>query len=504
MILLLLSPLFFVLLLPFFERLRGQIALKRFKRHLTARGFKLTVAEFRSPRAQGENGAPAFLQAAQRLPSGSTLVTNPPPRMALLSSGHAVVGFREEEWVEYEFTNRWSEMARELKQNEQPLQLIRAALAKPNFDNNVDLKAGPNVRFVHLSAAKPASLWLAVQAQLCLHEGRNKEALDNLIAESSIPRFLETDRILISELVRIAVAAIARTTVWESLQADGWSDTNLAQLAQIWQVTTFAPNIIQDLEGELIFGLGEYDLMRSSNSNAVNSIFGLQFLGLADSQLPWWERTMRLAPGGEKFVDFIKEQLYCRLWRFAWLDQDELHYLRFMEGLIDLAHQAQSEKSLAHMDGPLEALLIPAVRSSFYNDLRYPQVVSFGILANAFKKSMKAETERSIVLAAIGLKRYTLRSGKFPTDLQALVPEILASIPIDYMNGEPIKYRLESDGAFVLYSVGDDLKDDGGDASLPSKKSGSGNLWNRRDFVWPQPASVEETETFRREKRAGK
>src|SRR6266498_1298151 len=49
LILLLLTPLFFLLLLPFIERFRGHIALARYKRHLAARGFKLTAAEFRLP-----------------------------------------------------------------------------------------------------------------------------------------------------------------------------------------------------------------------------------------------------------------------------------------------------------------------------------------------------------------------------------------------------------------------------------------------------------------------
>jgi len=133
-------------------------------------------------------------------------------------------------------------MAEELKHNDAALQLIRTALAKPVFDNNVDLTAAPNVKFVHLSAAKPASIWLAVQTQLDLHKGRNKEALENVIAQSSLPKFLQEDHILISELVRIAMAAIARTTVWEALQADGWTDAHLAPLAQIWESTTFATN----------------------------------------------------------------------------------------------------------------------------------------------------------------------------------------------------------------------------------------------------------------------
>jgi hypothetical protein len=340
---------------------------------------------------------------------------------------------------------------------------------------------------------------------LRLHEGRNKEALENLIAECRIPRFPEEDHILISEIVRIAMAAIARTTVWEALQADGWTDADMAQLSQVWESAAFATNMIHDLEGELIFALSEYDAMRKANSNAVDVILGLQKLVPPnESERPWWEKAVKLLPAGEKCADFFKEQVYCRLWRFAWLDQDELHYLRFLEGLLDLAHRAESEKSLAAIEPALGGLLEPAIQMSFYNNLRYPQVGSFGSLAISLKKSMKAEAERSLVLTAIALKRYSMRFGKPPDSLQALVPQFLSAIPIDYMNGQPIKYRLEPDGTFLLYSVGEDYKDDGGDATLPSGKTSAHNIWNRKDVVWPQPALPDEVESFRKEKRAGK
>src|SRR5262249_19350098 len=148
----------------------------------------------------------------------------------------------------YRCTNRWSEIAADLEQNEATLQLIRAAVAKPVLHNDVDLTAGPNTVFNHLVPPKTASQWFAVQAQLSLHEGHNKEALENLIAECRLTRVLEQDHILISELVRIAIASIARTTAWEALQADVWTDADLALFSEVWESTTFATNMTHDLE----------------------------------------------------------------------------------------------------------------------------------------------------------------------------------------------------------------------------------------------------------------
>jgi hypothetical protein len=95
-----------------------------------------------------------------------------------------------------------------------------------------------------------------------------------------------------------------------------------------------------------------------------------------------------------------------------------------------------------------------------------------------------------MTLAAIALKRFELRNGKLPSSLEALVPEFLTAVPYDYMNAKPLRYRVESDGRHVIYSVGEDGKDDGGDPNPPpSQPSG---LWTGRDAVWPSPANERE------------
>jgi hypothetical protein len=92
-----------------------------------------------------------------------------------------------------------------------------------------------------------------------------------------------------------------------------------------------------------------------------------------------------------------------------------------------------------------------------------------------------------MTLAAIALKRYQLRHGKLPSSLEALVPEFLPALPYDYMSAKPLCYRHKTDGSYVLYSVGVDGKDDGGDPTpLPGTPPG---LWGGRDAVWPSPAT---------------
>ena len=97
------------------------------------------------------------------------------------------------------------------------------------------------------------------------------------------------------------------------------------------------------------------------------------------------------------------------------------------------------------------------------------------------------------MITAIALKCYELKHRQLPATLNELTPELLKSIPKDYMDGQPLRYRLNADGTFLLYSFGEDGKDDSGDPRSPDDPKSP--AWQHgRDWVWPQPATAEEIE----------
>ena len=104
-----------------------------------------------------------------------------------------------------------------------------------------------------------------------------------------------------------------------------------------------------------------------------------------------------------------------------------------------------------------------------------------------------------MTITAVALKRFQLRQGNLPQTLDSMVPGILSSVPVDYMEGKPLRYRLNPDGQFVLYSVGEDGQDDVGSTAMRPDKSSKRNLWDRKDFVWPAPATTEELEEYHKQ-----
>lgn len=64
-------------------------------------------------------------------------------------------------------------------------------------------------------------------------------------------------------------------------------------------------------------------------------------------------------------------------------------------------------------------------------------------------------------LAAMAVERYRLKHDRLPNTLAELVPTYLDAVPIDPFDGQPVRYR-QTDNGFVVYSIGSNLKDDGG------------------------------------------
>ncbi len=488
----------FVLLCLFllFERVRGKISLARYKRELIAQGVKLDPRDFVSRAPESDNGAPQVLEGIRRLKPGAVLPNYYPPAMRTIPSGRAVIGFRESEWVDEKITNHWEEVAAELKTNEQTLAEIRAALEKPVLDNRLDYSLGFRMPFTHLGPAKSLVSWFSAGSQLALHEGRNHEALEFLIADIRLPRLLKEDRLPVSELVRIAMAALARTATWEALQADGWTDADLARVQDAWTNEEFCVSMTRGLEGELMFGRTSFDRFRKSNADTARAFYGLQEWLPDDSDLPHWERAPRNTR--DRIAGFLKKQVYCRLWRFAWLDQDERHYLEQMHRLLEISRTAATKKSFAEIRPLVDQFATEAENKNLYDALRYHDPQFPITLSHFVNRAMRADTERSLTICAIALKRYAQRYGKPPASLSALVPEFVPSVPVDYMDGKPMKYHLNPDGSFTLYSVGQNGRDDGGDASqMPGMP---GFLWNKKDYIWPSPALPEEVAIWREER----
>lgn len=122
-------------------------------------------------------------------------------------------------------------------------------------------------------------------------------------------------------------------------------------------------------------------------------------------------------------------------------------------------------------------------------------------------RAFEFETHREMTVAAIALQRFRSWHGHWPAKLDDLVPELLPTLPRDWMDGQPLRYRRNANDTFTLYSVGEDLRDDGGDPSYLEVGGFDKSplpMWTARDAVWPCVATDENIAALKRVSKAKK
>lgn len=106
--------------------------------------------------------------------------------------------------------------------------------------------------------------------------------------------------------------------------------------------------------------------------------------------------------------------------------------------------------------GPMAAIILPTIVGVVETDVRNRAYL------------------RTVILA-LAAARYKADKGEYPDTADALVPDYLASVPVDPCGGDPIRYR-KRDRGFVAYSLGRNNTDDGGKETENQKGWKEGDL----------------------------
>ena len=102
---------------------------------------------------------------------------------------------------------------------------------------------------------------------------------------------------------------------------------------------------------------------------------------------------------------------------------------------------------------------------------------TFPAIKSVVESRCRMECDRAGLRLLIACQRYERRNGKLPLKLSDLVPEFIEAVPKDPFDGQPLRYSAERR---IVWSVGKNLKDDGG-----SKMDieGGGETDNRRKML---------------------
>ena len=458
--------------------------LAEYKKELIAKGEKLDLASVAPPRRTDvANGASEFLRALGNWKNPNDFM----PIMRIASPGAAVVGH----------TNLDALSRTNYEANKSIASNVRASLKADTLDFGLSYSTlSFSTLLPHLPQIKSAAILLSQTAMQALYTSDLEEAAQDLGAEADLMRLWDGEPILISSLVRVACIRVGVATTWEALQQESWTDSQLAELQAKWQRVDIISSLEYVMAGERVFGINSMAEARKA-TNAIQFDLAAAISGSSGPTFGEWVSHLMEDPKAALRDAYDRYPRFW-MWKSKWSFEEELFAIELATAAVEAARTMKSSRFCV----PALEKMSLQVSNDYWS---HPGASNHFMMINDpdgwFSRSMtkapQAEAARRLLITAIALKRYKLRHGKWPESLGELVPDILENVPLDFMDGKPLRYKPGPGGGYLLYSVGLDGKDDGGDPSPQPNETSFSNFTEMRDIVWPQPATRDQIDKYK-------
>ncbi len=336
-----------------------------------------------------------------------------------------------------------------LTSRQETFDLIEDAARRPFSRFPIRYEDADRALLPHLAHLKGSASLLQLRALARLQTGDSTNALSDVRLILRISQAAGADPVLIGGLVRFAIENLAVNTFWHGWRDSAWTDTQLAELQQRFSAISSRSNILLALRGERIFSSTLYDLMLDDPSRYFESAAEAGEEGPAA-----FPPSLRIMPSG-------------------WFRQNQATQSRIIDEMVRHGQERPEDRALStdrvSLMQQLQAIPLPY---SIMARMVLPA------LENTFKTADRQLAITQLTVLVCALERHRIAHQSYPVTLDALVPRFLPRVPIDPINGQPLRYSLKPDGTFVLYSIGPDARDNDGDAGKPNREA--------PDWVWPQ------------------
>lgn len=440
------------------ENWRGQKAWQIHRREREAQGDLFVWSAITPPAVPDERklaAAPVFAVLYVTSATNRLLASLKLPPLAG-RSGNWRIGTAEHlaEWRR-SFTNQ--DLLAALDTRGTALREMEVALQRPECTFPICYEDNFAALLPHLDVMLQAARVLRLRALAELEIGQVDSALRDVQTCVRMADCIRGEPLLLSCLVRVAVLDGSIQVVWEGLLTHRWREEHLAALQALMGGQTLLDQLFLAYQGE-----------RMTAYSATQTM-------LHDPRqiLEWLNSGCGI--GGDRSVGGLLVSAVPR----GWICQNELAIDRwFTERLIPAVHVRErwvDARAITEANAT-----ISAQTPSTYN------ILAKLLVPASVKSSIKValcETGLNEAGVACAIERYRLASGHLPERLDALVPNHLAKLPDDVMDGLPLRYKTTGDGKFVLYSIGWNGTDDGGEAVF---EDGSASKLDtvRGDWIW--------------------
>jgi len=346
-------------------------------------------------------------------------------------------------WTRAEFPD----VAAMLDANAPPLALLTAASQRPRYYSPlISSQDTPSMFGVLLpleQQQREAARQLTARAMLRLGEGDTSGAWDDLLACHRLARQTGQCPFLIGALVGMAIEAMA-VEADQALIASPQLTAELARkcVADLEGLPPL-PSIADDMDNTERLGLLDAVVLMARDPSAMDEIAPGVSVPALSGAIDW---NIVLQLVNDEFDKVVAAMRSTELTTRA----------------------AEVDKLLQSPRDHTRTIMALGVRSFLGNRTSASRDMGWSILQTylpAASMAIVAET-RAIARARLARTGFALavwerEHGAYPESLAELVPGVLPALPIDPWSGSMLHYRRTADG-FVLYSLDDNMLDDGG------------------------------------------
>jgi len=318
-----------------------------------------------------------------------------------------------------------------------------------------------------LSLCLDAAKALVARALLRANAGDLEGARADLAATRRLARLFSQDPVVLGWLVGMSAASLAAKATERLVITGNLPPRQLKAMLEELNATPPLPDIRETISKERFCGLDAIMIAARGSVHSLRELVVMANPGRPQKQdalllslqkeRPDWDETLRTY---NRWFDDLAEPIQGnrttkqeRSWEAANNDyanlRAKLRELGSEEGwLKDVLRTrketpAQRRKRIGKETGDLlSAIFMPR-------------------LARAITLHKQAITEVELARTATALAVYKADTGKFPDNLAALAPKYVKTVPVDVFGGRPLVYKTRGKG-YLLYSIGSNLKDDGG------------------------------------------
>lgn len=316
--------------------------------------------------------------------------------------------------------------AKYIADNVQALEMLHAGAEMKYCCYPVDFR----YQMYYLAKLRRAVKLLELDAILHAENDNSQLAVRSVMSGFGIARFLAKDPAFVSQIVRFACQAVSVSSLEQVINRTELTDEQLVRLSQ-------AVADAQDFS----------DMPRAFIGERCAAISTLKDPASID-----FEPIGRNRPPG------VVLELYKDL---GLADMDAIICLDLMSDCVE------SVRLPLHRRQEVAAAIKVKLKSMSKIHILLHELMSG--FSNLITIDLTILPRLRSAQVALAVERYRIATGKLPDTLVELVPVYLEAVPSDPFDGYELRYKKLETG-FVVYSIGEDLSDDGGKERLPWSK----------------------------------